>query len=388
MTATLDIDQAIRDLEAEALAKEGLAALALARGEYDLYRSANQCANDRRSAIAALRERRRLQREKAAMTTTRMPIVLAASDPDALRRALAGFTRTATVEAEYGSDVVEGTLATLAHHGPRADQPCPCLYDGPALDLEAIGISHLDLDALGGVLALTGRQPHHHRFWKTAALVDVRGAHRLDAAAHEVARGYLGGVIRPASDVTRRIRAFWAWSKTNRLPALPRGKTVNVTGDVLKGQAALRMIIDGNRDLLAAGDRLAEAEEALAVSSARAEMRQGDVVVLVRSKGDAGDFVNHLYVTPGGRVADAVVGHDPRQAPPGGALTLSFESAESARGVHAGDLLREVYGDLAGGHAQIGGSPRGVAMPEPEADRLASIVLARLVAAKAAGVPA
>lgn len=32
----------------------------------------------------------------------------------------------ATVEAEYGDECLEGTMATLAHHGPRANNPAPC----------------------------------------------------------------------------------------------------------------------------------------------------------------------------------------------------------------------------------------------------------------------
>ena len=36
------------------------------------------------------------------------------------------ITADATVEAEYGNNVVEGTKVTLAHHGPRSNNPAPC----------------------------------------------------------------------------------------------------------------------------------------------------------------------------------------------------------------------------------------------------------------------
>lgn len=34
----------------------------------------------------------------------------------------------ATVEAEYGDDVVEGEILTLAHHGSRSNNPAPCTH--------------------------------------------------------------------------------------------------------------------------------------------------------------------------------------------------------------------------------------------------------------------
>ena len=46
-----------------------------------------------------------------------MPIILLSNDPTKLAEALAAHRRTATVEAEYGDVTVQGSVATLAHHG-------------------------------------------------------------------------------------------------------------------------------------------------------------------------------------------------------------------------------------------------------------------------------
>ena len=71
----------------------------------------------------------------------------------------------ATVEAEYGDECLEGTMATLAHHGPRSNNPAPCnTPDVPVLPpFATVVVSHIDLDTLGGIYALQGRKPEKGR---------------------------------------------------------------------------------------------------------------------------------------------------------------------------------------------------------------------------------
>ena len=72
-----------------------------------------------------------------------------------------------TVEAEYGATVVEGSVYTAAHHQPAGSKyagdhvvaggrPSPCVDKGIPLFFQEIpwfvGISHVDLDTIGGVL--------------------------------------------------------------------------------------------------------------------------------------------------------------------------------------------------------------------------------------------
>lgn len=124
--------------------------------------------------------------------------IFCSSNPKNLAAKLAEYQLYATVEAEYGDDVVAGSTPalTLAHHGSRKENPNPCLRDNipggflnmstrpndPAHDLfvpiEAIGLSHIDLDALGGTAALMGKKPAHESFWRLAAHIDSNGPHR------------------------------------------------------------------------------------------------------------------------------------------------------------------------------------------------------------------
>ena len=69
-----------------------------------------------------------------------MTTVLISNNADNLEATLKTFNRTATVEAEYGERVVEGTEFTMAHHGPRAHNMCPCLYNNKDFDKEILAL--------------------------------------------------------------------------------------------------------------------------------------------------------------------------------------------------------------------------------------------------------
>jgi hypothetical protein len=121
---------------------------------------------------------------------------LHSTNPDLLRAEAPHLT----VEAEYGAVVIEGSVFTAAHHQPvgspyagdhlvAGGRPAPC-NDAqiPTLDPSAgewtVGISHLDLDTIGGVLRalpefadLFGSE--NGGFWNLAAFVDTNGAHKV-----------------------------------------------------------------------------------------------------------------------------------------------------------------------------------------------------------------
>lgn len=337
--------------------------------------------------------------------------ILMSSSADALAAALAPYTRTATVEAEYGDRVVEGTVVTLAHHGPRKSEPCPCsdeaeerlrrrFFWGP--HVEAIGLSHLDLDALGGVAALIGKRPSDRYFWRAAELVDVRGPHRLDAILREV-RGWayscagayyhaecegMGIVPDDASEtesasrsaarveehVRRSLQAWWAWSRDHRVVA-PRDGVADVTVQVMEALGVLRDLLDvygsmasdeykaraaRRKALLAAGDRLAADDAAIdAHSWVRAE---GAVAVRVSDQ-----FVNMLY-NRAGKEYRAVAAFNTAT----GAVTLSL--AEPVAGVSCRSIVQALWGPEAGGHDGIAGSPRGRVMTRDDLDQAARAI--------------
>lgn len=277
-----------------------------------------------------------------------------------------------TVEAEYGSTVVEGALYTAAHHQPAGSpyagrhvdptgRPSPCNDPAiPRLREGTILLSHLDLDSLGGVLralpAFRGLFNHDTRdFWALAEFVDVNGPHKLGAA-------------RAWPEDLRRLYAFWAWSKT--LPPLPRDTVSVVTDRVQAAGNVLARIFHGDADLLVAGDAFRHEEAAL---NARTFVgsRSG---VIVRRATVARDFCNHLYVTPQGRQGRAVVAYNTAT----GAVTVSL--ADPILGVSARDIVQGLWGATAGGHAGIAGSPRGVDVG-PEGFDLAVKATVRVVRA-------
>jgi len=278
---------------------------------------------------------------------------IVSNNADALANALAAFGRTATVEAEFGDVCVPGSLVTLAHHGSRAANPAPCAApNGIGEGVEAVGLSHLDLDALGGCLALLGRKPEADAFWALAAFVDVRGPHRLaESGASE-------------ADLAR-LHAFWAWSAENRVFPPRDGGALDITEAVEAAAAALAAILGGDADLLAAGAAFKEAGEALNAASL-VEIVGG--VLLRQHEG----FVNHLYTSPAGEVAKAVVGFNPAT----GSVTVSFADAPPAGG--AVGIVQKLWGPLAGGHAGIAGSPRGEHLTLDDARAAVAAVLAVL----------
>ena len=250
--------------------------------------------------------------------------------------------RTAAVEAEYGDSVVEGGAFTLAHHGSRSANPSPCLHENvrPIFQPAVVGLSHLDLDALGGVLAMYGMKPEAPSFWALAAFVDVEGPHRL-------------GQSMASCEDLGRLYAYWAWSQKNRVQAPQDGSVLDVTCQVMEHGLAVCRVLGDDPEMLAAGQAFKEAEAALNEAS-----------YLVYSNGvvarKAAQFVNHLYVMPNcaGDTAKACVALNTVTQ----AITVSFAGPPPAGGAIA--IVQGLWGDAAGGREAIGGSPRGRKMSE------------------------
>jgi hypothetical protein len=269
-----------------------------------------------------------------------MAIILAPSAALAL-----STSAKVTIEAEYGNYVWEGSRFTAAHHqtdGPfcgdhcGGTQPSPCNNpDIPAVGPDdVIGVSHFDLDTLGGVLRAVGAEEFFQEdfaaFWELAGFVDVKGPHRLgDSGASD--------------EDLERLHAFWAWGQENRLPRYE--EVTDVTSFFLKATAALWEILRGGEEVLEKGRRLKAASYKLNADS----HVQTDGAVVVRAWPG---FTNHLYVDPQGVVGKAVVAFrmDFKY------ITISF--AEEPEGVTAKEIVQALWGPEAGGHPAIAGSPR------------------------------
>jgi hypothetical protein len=280
------------------------------------------------------------------MTNTDTPSFILSSNPETLREALAAFPFTVTVEAEYGEILVEGTLATLAHHGPRAGQPAPCSYpNGFVVDLvQLVGLSHVDLDSLGGCMAIIGVKPPAPDFWRVAEFVDLNGIHRISEA-------------NPTPETMEQLHAWYAWSENHRCYP-PRDDVADVTDWIEEAADVLTTILvpvpeipglpdrDASRAALMAAGADFAAREATLNQDSFVESR-GPVLVRVASA-----FVNHLYASPEGQIGEAVVSLNPRT----GAITVSFASPPT--GVTAREIVQGLWGLEAGGHVGIAGSPR------------------------------
>jgi len=288
------------------------------------------------------------------------------------------LTAQLTVEAEYGAHVWEGTIYTAAHHqkdGPYAGRhlrahaatgrPSPCNDANiPVLQHSLIGVSHLDLDTIGGVLRADPVRVHTHfrpdtqAFWDLAEAVDTRGAHRLPELCQEEA-------------LLRRLHGFWAWSKTTPRFDFTR---VHDVGHVL--DEAARVLLE----LFADDPRRIEAGVALAAGEAALNARtyvHAEERVILRHTESASEFVNHLYRSPSGDLHDGVVAWNREK----GTITVSVSDPD-ALSVDCRALVQGLWGPEAGGHAGIGGGPRERRFGFGEADR--AVVALRAALAKGA----
>jgi hypothetical protein len=266
--------------------------------------------------------------------------ILLSSSPEALR----AVNPHIAIEAEYGDIVVPGNLATFAHHGSRAGNPAPCVNDiidqlGAPLAQVAqwtdkdiiIGLSHFDLDSLGGCIKVMGliNGVGSREFWALAAQADVSGPHTLDRK-------------HPCYD---QLAAFWAWSEVHRLYAPRDGSVMDATEKVQEAIAALRRCIGREAAEMEAGAAFMSQEEALNAAS-YCESAGGIIKRL------SGQFVNHLYRNPRGEAQQAVVALNTSQ----GSVTISF--AAPIPGVSAKEIVQGLWGPEAGGRDGIAGSPR------------------------------
>jgi len=270
---------------------------------------------------------------------------------------------TVTVEAEYGSLVMEGSVYTAAHHqgsGPYAGRhllgllevgmPSPCNDQNIPLvgEDDVVAVSHLDLDSIGGCARTIADfaplfDARFGGFWNLAEHIDVTGAHRLE----------------PDHVWAPSLRAFWAWLQANR-PRYSREEVVDCTDFMLTAaQVLVSILVEQDADLLAAGQAMADAEAELNESSLVRVVEAGDRLVAVR---EAGQFTNHLYRLPDGRVAAAVVAQNTTM----NSVTVSL--ADPIEGVVCREIVQHLWGPDAGGHAGIAGSPRGQEMTLDDLD--------------------
>ena len=252
----------------------------------------------------------------------------------------------ATVEAEYGNRVIQGREVTLAHHGDLAGHPAPC-NDPAAVPLPAgrettILVSHLDLDAMGGILALEGQKPEDPEFWKAAEFIDVNGPHHI----HEL-----------PERVQDKLNAFYAYvaDVRSRYNIGRHTEAVEVTGQVKDYGAALEKIVDERAPEHAAMiERGREWQRETTKAVEDCLVQETDTVRVFSTNGP---FCGGAYYSPARqKIIPAVITYNERFK----SISLSF--ADGGRAHSAKKIVQELWGPGAGGRDGIAGSPRGQEM--------------------------
>lgn len=254
----------------------------------------------------------------------------------------------ATVEAEYGDECLEGTMATLAHHGPRANNPAPCnTPDVPVLPLFAtIVVSHIDLDTLGGIYALQGRKPEDDRFWEAAEKIDVEGAHHI----HELDQ-----------DIQDKLNAYYAYNDGQ--PRQRYTEAIDVTKQIDDTYDIVNAIVDINNPkhdkLIAAGKEWAQTREKEVEDQLVYENKD------VRVFDTNGIFCAASYFSLNqNTICPATITYNEKFK----SITLAFE--DGGKQLNAKEIVQELWGPEAGGREGIAGSPRNVEMTKDDLAKL------------------
>lgn len=247
----------------------------------------------------------------------------------------------ATVEAEYGGSVIKGSVITLAHHVKEyamCPPPC-CINVGKLSENAIIVVSHVDLDTVGGCLALMGKKPENDEFWNGAGIIDCKGTHHI----HEL-----------SPIVQKQLNAVYAWNEQNR-PVFSNEIT-EVTDFILDFGEIIDKVLEGDKELLDLGKVWVREKEAKVQSCLIWENRNLRIFEIPDYTFCAAAYYSPLY----GSAAKATLSY----SIPKGTITVAFEDGGAE--YSAKELVQTWWGDMAGGHPGIAGSPRGRKMTQAD----------------------
>ncbi len=251
----------------------------------------------------------------------------------------------ASVEAEYGNQVIEGKLVTLAHHAEKyRNNPVPCCTDTIVLPENAvIVISHIDLDTIGGCLSLIGCKPVSESFWEGAGFIDCNGIHHIKELPETV---------------QEQLNSYYAWNFENHLERSLEIR--DVTDIILEHGKIIESILNGNQDLLDKGKVWYKEQERKTESCLVWENEKLRIFQI-----EDNTFCAAAYYSPKLKtVAQATLSYNLTKK----SITLAFE--DGGKVCSAADIVRELWGELAGGHRGIAGSPRNQEMTKCDWERV------------------
>ena len=269
------------------------------------------------------------------------------------------LTAAVSIEAEYGSNVKEGDLHTGAHHQRgQEDAPAPSNDPSiPTIDSGNVVISHVDPDTIGGCLRTFADfavlfSKSFDSFWSLVEVVDKKGFQRITecgASENDILRYY----------------ALRAWCQDN--PLFPPNDVVtDVTRYIVEAGERIALILSGDEAVLDDGRNL------LIERARRNEQSFKGVVDGVIVRESDGYFCNDLYRTPDGEAYDAVATYNTAK----GSVTLSI--SDPMEGLVLREFVQTLWGDEAGGHPTIAGSPRGLALSREDFSNAVAAFVSRL----------
>lgn len=247
------------------------------------------------------------------------------------------FKVDASVEAEYGSMIIEGDVITLAHHTQKyKDYPAPCMQEVEKIsDNSNVVISHIDLDTLGGIATLMGIKPIDDEFWSSCEFIDLNGPHHL----YEL-----------NESIRNKIIAYEAYAAMNHMDKVM--DITDVTSIVLDRIEVIRKIINNDSELINNGIYFYNKEQAEIESCLLCE---NDNVRVFYSPN--GVFCNGNYFsTRLNKVIPYIVSYN------GFYHSISCSSENGGKIISCRLIMQKLFGCEAGGHDGIAGSPRNMHM--------------------------
>lgn len=250
-----------------------------------------------------------------------------------------GKAPIATIEAEYGSEVVKGTKATYAHHvagWTTAPSLQPNNGDFSVEDImdssNYILVSHIDLDVICGILSILNAYDVRDAVREAVNFVDCNGQHKLASVKDAEGRAFIESYI----GIVSKFRApFGVEDVTDYC---------KMVGNILMGNK------EKDTDWAELGHQVLAQKEA---EAKKATVLENNGVVLF----DAPENVfglNSAYTVEGKEYNYTVVYSNKFKT-----ITVAAAAGKD-QPIDMVKFMQEVFGPEAGGHYGIAGSPRGV----------------------------
>ena len=277
--------------------------------------------------------------------------VLLGKDLEAAQSIIAreGKAPIATIEAEYGSTVVEGAKATYAHHVQGYTTAPSLQANNSAITAEDIMdssnyilVSHIDLDVICGILSILNAYDVRDAVKEAVNFVDCNGQHNLFKEVSEEAR--------------RVILAYIGYASRNRCP-----QQEDITEYV---QELIQSFF--TQDNYEAGLALVEGRKKAASEYLTAAV--GNVALLDQPESSNIFGLNAEYIIDDVEYDYIIVFN--RKF---GSITMSSKAGVKGE-KNMATIMKAVFGEEAGGHKGIAGTPRGKSYSLEDATNLLDVV--------------